>query len=234
MGWLLLLLLGFLGAAAMGGAGKQQLRLAPPRKNGRNDIELVRGASGWESASGRERALEVAEQAREKAEAQRRQEEEDLRNRVAVLIEFFREFPQYDEEEWVCDCAYRERDQLLRERGKIMDAHLQFVSDLRFVKRLQQVSPTTYRRATYRTRALSIAERFVMTLPQAPAPVRKRRESAVKAQARTFKEEAEVAYESLAAKLKVLQRINKQAQALGLDEDDVENIRKQVMEGNGR
>jgi hypothetical protein len=82
--------------------------------------------------------------------------------RIAALVLACRDFAHYESEEWITEYATNPQHQkeLLAYRDEILEADQAFHEDRDFIEALKASAPDTYRRATWRVKALAIADKL--------------------------------------------------------------------------
>ena len=156
----------------------------------------------------------------------------DLATRITQLALEYRDFQHFEEDEWIVEYASNPEHQrtLLAERNEILAADREFHQDSAFIKALKACAPGIYRRATWRVKALAIADKL-SAKPRRPS--REDQEAKILRYRKRMLDRQNVrAQDEIAKKLQrfeSLRQLREQAEEMGLDDDQIERLEQELL-----
>jgi hypothetical protein len=155
----------------------------------------------------------------------------ELSTRIVELCLAYRDFEHYEQEEWIVEYASNPEHQrtLLAERTEILAADKDFHQDKAFIDALKACAPGIYRRATWRVKALAIADKL-SAKPCRPSP-EEREAKIIRFRERMLNRLQVKAEDQIALKLQrylMIQKLKEAGAALGLDEDELDPLEQEL------
>ena len=190
----------------------------------------------YERMTWQARVLAIAErlsQEEEEADADTARVEQQAAQaeRIAELFLAYRDFDHYEYDEWITDYASNPQHQqeLLTERVEILAADKEFHRDSEFIEALKACAPGIYRRATWRVKALSIADKL-SAKPRRLSPEEKEAKI-LRFRQRMLDRLSVKAEDQIALKLQrylLAQELKNRGAALGLDDDELDRLEQEL------
>ena len=155
---------------------------------------------------------------------------EHARNIGDLFLEF-RDFPHYEQVEWIERYASHPQFQqeLLEQREEIIALDKDFHRDDDFIKALKSCAPGIYRRATWRMRALAMADKLVVE-PRRQSP-KEREAKILRFRQRMLERLSVKAEDQIALKLQrylLAQQLRERGEAMGLDDDELDRLEQEL------
>ena len=155
----------------------------------------------------------------------------ELATRLAELCLAYRDFEHYEQEEWIVEYVSNPEHQrtLLAERNEILAEDREFHQDSAFIEALKACAPGIYRRATWRVKALAIADKL-SAKPRRPSP-EEREAKILRFRERMLNRLQVKAEDQIALKLHrylMAQKLKEEGAALGLDEDELDRLEQEL------
>jgi hypothetical protein len=150
---------------------------------------------------------------------------------IGDLFLGYRDFVHYEQDEWIEKYASNLRYQksLLEQREEIIALDREFHRDTDFIEALKSCAPGIYRRATWRMRALAVADKLAVE-PHRLSP-EEREQRIIRFRERLLHRLQVKAEDQIALKLQryfFAQQLRQKSAALGLDEDEIERLEQEL------
>jgi hypothetical protein len=155
---------------------------------------------------------------------------EHARNIGDLFLEY-RDFPHYEQPEWIEKYASHPQYQkeLLAQREEIIALERDFHRDGDFIEALKSCAPGIYRRATWKMRALAVADKLSVE-PRRLSP-EEREAKIIRFRERLLNRLQVKAEDQIALKLQrylLAQQLRERGEALGLDDDELDRLEQEL------
>jgi hypothetical protein len=152
--------------------------------------------------------------------------------RIAALVVAYREFEHYESDEWIADYVAipKHQQELLAEWREIMEKDQEFHEDKAFIDALKACATGTYRRATWQTRALALADKH--SAKHHRLSPEEKEAKILRFRQRMLDRLSVRAQDEIAKKLhrfESARQLREQAEDLGLDEDQIERLEQELL-----
>jgi hypothetical protein len=175
--------------------------------------------------------FEGRETEEEKHEAALAQKQTVHAKTIGDLFLEFRAFAHYEQDDWIEKYASHPDHQreLLAQREEIIALDKDFHRDSEFIAALKACAPGIYRRATWRMRALAVADKLSVE-PRRMSP-EEREAKIIRFRERLLNRLQVKAEDQIALKLQrylLAQQLRERGEAMGLDDDELDRLEQEL------